>query len=62
MMHRVAALGFKGISYAFGCKVLNGISVRSVPHVAENNYLCNNYIVTGLLLLTFLLCVMAHPV
>lgn len=43
MMHRIAALGFKGISCVFGCKVLSGVSVRTVSNVAQNNCLCDNY-------------------
>jgi len=47
MMRRVTALGFKDISCAFGCKVLKGVSVRAVVNVAENNGVCDNYIITG---------------
>jgi hypothetical protein len=41
MIRSVAGLGFKGISYAFGCKVFNGVSVRTVSNVAENNCICD---------------------
>jgi len=46
MMRRVVTLGFKGISCAFGCEVLNGVSVPTVSNAVENNCICD-HVITG---------------